>query len=216
MHAGELPGYPASAGCIRLPYHFSELIYSVMQNGSTVVITKKGATPSRSSSPASILLSSKARHPSDRSIPAGRVLWEPRRSKEGPISMLLSYADSTVYVWRNGVQIGQSPLRFRADPQVLPEGVFVMLEGQEPSDPRFPGLTMHPWTTLSLSGGEISGNVVQFMRDYIDLPPDFRKAVNQELKPGAILVATKESSTKNTRSQAPMAIGVPSGPPPQQ
>ena len=46
MHAGELPGYPASGGCIRLPYAFSQKVYGAMRNGSTVVITKKGTQPS--------------------------------------------------------------------------------------------------------------------------------------------------------------------------
>ena len=45
MHAGKLPGYPASAGCIRLPLKFSELIYGEMKNGSTVVLTKPSSTP---------------------------------------------------------------------------------------------------------------------------------------------------------------------------
>ncbi len=31
MHAGELPGYPASAGCVRLPFEFSKLIYNEME-----------------------------------------------------------------------------------------------------------------------------------------------------------------------------------------
>src|SRR5438552_5546139 len=29
MHAGQLPGYPASAGCVRMPADFSEKLYSV-------------------------------------------------------------------------------------------------------------------------------------------------------------------------------------------
>jgi hypothetical protein len=33
LHAGHLPGYPASHGCIRLPVRFSELLYSVTQHG---------------------------------------------------------------------------------------------------------------------------------------------------------------------------------------
>jgi lipoprotein-anchoring transpeptidase ErfK/SrfK len=29
MHAGHLPGYPASHGCVRLPIDFAEKLYSV-------------------------------------------------------------------------------------------------------------------------------------------------------------------------------------------
>tara|TARA_R110002096_G_scaffold16106_21_gene55117 strand:- start:7582 stop:8364 length:783 start_codon:yes stop_codon:yes gene_type:complete len=39
VHAGYLPGYPASAGCIRLPHVAAEVIYRYTARGSTVVIT---------------------------------------------------------------------------------------------------------------------------------------------------------------------------------
>ena len=39
IHAGDLPGYPASHGCIRLPNKFAELLYGVTQLGTQVMIT---------------------------------------------------------------------------------------------------------------------------------------------------------------------------------
>ncbi len=38
LHAGHLPGYPASHGCIRLPSAFAKRLYSVTDLGSTVMI----------------------------------------------------------------------------------------------------------------------------------------------------------------------------------
>jgi hypothetical protein len=38
LHAGHLPGYPASHGCIRLPVRFSELVFTVTQHGTPVII----------------------------------------------------------------------------------------------------------------------------------------------------------------------------------
>jgi len=38
MHAGHLPGRPASHGCIRLPPKFAAKLYGVTQVGSTVFI----------------------------------------------------------------------------------------------------------------------------------------------------------------------------------
>ena len=201
MHAGDLPGYPASAGCIRLPYEFSQKVYGSMQNGSTVVITKKGTQPSRSSRPADILLASKASAAQDRAIPepTGKIIWEPGKSPSGPFSILLSYADRTVYVWRNGIQIGQSPIAIApgANP---PEGVFMMLEGAERPDPSFPGVTMHPWSVLSLNGGTSHGDAVGTIRSQVLLPREFQKKINQSLTPGSILVSTRDSSNASTRS----------------
>src|SRR5262249_2541590 len=34
MHAGQLPGYPASHGCVRLPVDFAERLYSVTSLGT--------------------------------------------------------------------------------------------------------------------------------------------------------------------------------------
>ena len=39
MHAGNLPGYPASHGCIRLPKPFAKLLYGVTELGTPVMIT---------------------------------------------------------------------------------------------------------------------------------------------------------------------------------
>ena len=39
MHAGHLPGYPASHGCIRLPMGFAKLLYGVTKLGTPVMIT---------------------------------------------------------------------------------------------------------------------------------------------------------------------------------
>src|SRR5256714_2409860 len=44
MHSGHLPGYPASHGCIRLPYDFSQLLFDATANGGTVVVGD-GKTP---------------------------------------------------------------------------------------------------------------------------------------------------------------------------
>jgi hypothetical protein len=39
IHAGDLPGYPASHGCIRLPNEFARLLYGVTDIGTPVMIT---------------------------------------------------------------------------------------------------------------------------------------------------------------------------------
>ena len=144
--------------------------------------------------------------------PQGRTIWNPSKSPSGPFSVLLSYADRRAYVWRNGIQIGQAPLGIAAGSNPA-EGVFVMLEGEEPSDSRFPGLKMSPWTTLSLDGGNARGNAVSTLRSQLSLPEDFRKKCNKALTPGTILVATSESSNKNTRSNGPMNIMTPEAKP---
>ena len=211
MHAGELPGYPASAGCIRLPYEFSQKLYSIMQNGSTVVITQKNAPPSRSSKPASILLASRAAATENKAIPNpdAKVVWQPSKSPSGPISALISYRDLTLYIWRNGVQIGQAPIGINNPDGPLPEGVFLMLSGTDAPDPRFPGKALKPWSVLSLKGGSAQRDAVDEIRSQVVIPEEFIAKVGRVLTPGTILVTTKQSSTSSTRSASDFTIIAP-------
>lgn len=199
MHAGDLPGYPASGGCIRLPYEFSQKLYGIMHNGATVAITQKNSQPSQSSKPAGILLASKGAA-TERPIsnPEGKIVWNPSKSPSGPFSVLISYADQTVYVWRNGVQIGQSPIAIRPGAKP-PEGVFMRLEGKDSRG-------LNSWSALSLSGGSSHGNAVSTMRDNIRIPDEFVSKMSPLLKPGTILVSTGKSSNSSTRSNRNFSI----------
>src|SRR5512137_2090283 len=38
LHAGNLPGYPASHGCVRLPLEFSQLLFTITHVGTAVII----------------------------------------------------------------------------------------------------------------------------------------------------------------------------------
>jgi hypothetical protein len=40
LHAGHLPGYPASHGCIRLPWSFARKLYGLTGYGTSVTITR--------------------------------------------------------------------------------------------------------------------------------------------------------------------------------
>ena len=51
MHAGHLPGYPASAGCIRLPVDFAAKLYSVTNIGTTVIIADNNSAPQHTLQP---------------------------------------------------------------------------------------------------------------------------------------------------------------------
>ncbi|PQJ28369.1 hypothetical protein BSZ32_07480 [Rubritalea profundi] len=199
MHAGDLPGYPASGGCIRLPYAFSEKVYGVLSNGSTVAITKKGTIPSYSKKPASVLMASNAKGGvSNKAIPdpTGRVMWNPSKSRTGPYSVLLSYADRTAYVWRNGVKIGQSPMGI-APGSNPPEGVFMKLEG---------GTGPTSWSVLSLNGGKVTGDPAGSIASNVNFPAEFRGKIRNILTPGTILLATRQSSNASTMSKTDFGI----------
>ena len=52
LHAGVVPGYPASHGCIRLPYSFAPKLFSMTQVGAQVVVAHSAVEPKPISHPA--------------------------------------------------------------------------------------------------------------------------------------------------------------------
>ena len=109
MHSGHLPGYPASHGCIRLPYDFSQLLFDATANGGTVVVGDgKAPTPHFASNPGLLLAPKDFTPAMVRQLAKDEYDWRPERSPEGPITIVLSSADRALYVYRNGNPIGRA------------------------------------------------------------------------------------------------------------
>src|SRR5262252_810421 len=51
LHAGGLPGYPSSHGCVHLPTRFAELLFGITGVGMTVVIASDASAPEAVSHP---------------------------------------------------------------------------------------------------------------------------------------------------------------------
>ncbi len=207
MHAGQLPGYPASHGCVRLPIDFSAKLFTITEMGGTVVVTRKAAKPSTSAKPSSILMATSLPQGS-RPDPklAGKTIWEPKRSTAGPVNFLLSGRDRSIYVYRNGILIGQSPVGIRNPEKPLPAGVFLMLEGTDPKAKQLvKGRESRPWTALALDEGEFSGSV-EDIRQRLVIPEDFGKKIYELAKPGTILLTTASPRSDATQSKPDFTI----------
>jgi hypothetical protein len=77
MHAGHLPGYPASAGCVRLPVDVAANLYSVTTIGTTVIIADNRSAPKETVKPG-LLLSRNT------GTAAGGLKWHRKRRRKGP------------------------------------------------------------------------------------------------------------------------------------
>ena len=51
LHAGVVPGYPASHGCIRLRFSFAPKLYDITTGGENVIVANDGLCPNWSSTP---------------------------------------------------------------------------------------------------------------------------------------------------------------------
>ena len=93
LHAGALPGHPASHGCIRLPMAFAERLFDITEMGMRVVVVRDDMAPSDISHPALF---------KSRPVPKGLALTSPqgRRPSAGGVrtasSIGFSSADAEV------------------------------------------------------------------------------------------------------------------------
>jgi L,D-transpeptidase catalytic domain len=52
LHAGPLPGYPASHGCVRMPYEFAQQLFAITKIGMRVIVARNDVRPFEISHPA--------------------------------------------------------------------------------------------------------------------------------------------------------------------
>jgi hypothetical protein len=179
MHAGKLPGYRASHGCIRLPLAFAKLLYGVTRLGLTVVITDKAQVPRVAPTP-SILMENPVL--SSDATP-GAIVWQPEKSSEGPLSIVISSADRRLIVLRNGVVIGSASVTIAGE--VTGPSAYT-LRAIDPGG--------YHWLQLALPGQALGGAELSAQeRNRLSLPEDFRRSLAAVLTPGATVVVTPDT-----------------------
>lgn len=182
MHAGNLPGYPASHGCIRLPAAFAELLYGVTELGLTVVITDDAAVPQISPAPPELAMPPQAAAGDGQSKPMP-FSWHPELAPSGPVSLVISGRDRRIVILRNGVEIGSATIAI--DGAVAATEAFTLtsiVEGKP------------QWLRLPLSGKKpSSAKVTAGDKARLHMPEAFRQEVIGILKPGATLLVTRDT-----------------------
>lgn len=141
LHAGNLPGYPASHGCVRLPLEFSRRLFEITHVGTPVIIAGSHTDPWELTHPGMVLngyaenefeevvasLDGKS-HPSD---------WDSAEAR--PVTtMIASSADLQILMIENGEEIASSKLTIDGPP-ILGEHVLVFRE----SHPGQRGMAWH-------------------------------------------------------------------------
>ena len=128
LHAGKLPGYPASHGCVRLPKAFAEKLYAVTQTGTPVIIADAATHPSSVYDPG-LLLGAEAK---DELGKASKKKKKPAFSKSNAVtSILVSSADKSIYVIQNGDIVAQGKAEIEDPDKKLGSNVFILVKGDE-------------------------------------------------------------------------------------
>jgi hypothetical protein len=174
LHAGHLPGYPASHGCIRLPPEFAQRLYGVTRLGMTVVITDREMTPRVAPNPQ--LVESDAKGSSE--LPFD---WHPDRSPSGPVSIVISAADKRAVVLRNGVIIGTGPVSVEGPVA----GTWAYALRSVDSDGQH-------WIRMQLDSASVT-EVPKVEWQRFRAPDGLRRAVGAVVAPGTTVVVTSDS-----------------------
>src|SRR5215210_6712663 len=110
MHAGNLPGFPASHGCVRLPMEFAKRLFTVTPMGGTVVIAGGHEDPVKRPAAGVLapVMAGVTPMPPMPLSPDGKYTWNPNAAPTGPVSIIISTGDQQVVVLRNGIEIGRA------------------------------------------------------------------------------------------------------------
>ena len=180
LHAGNLPGYPASHGCIRLPTKFSSLLFGATELGMTVVITSIPAVPIGSDAPAVAMMTPAL----PASLSSAAYEWHPERSPanaDSMVSVVISAADGRAVVMRNGVEIGSAPVRVTGEIKPM----AYVLRAWDASGQH--------WLKLQFAGAGQGMEVTAEEGKRFEAPAKFRYDVATVLRPGSVVIVTPES-----------------------
>lgn len=185
LHAGGLPGYPESHGCVHLPFEFSRQLFSITSIGATVVIQGDALHHVRTSDYSLLSPFDAKGHPIEATtLGANSFSWEPERAPAGPLTIIVSKSDRRVVVMRSGIEIGRSIAQID-DPDTGSHVITLL---------RASGGTTR-WSYIGLPGHEdeegkaLDESVINRLR----LPAPFYKDVKGALVPGTTILITQSS-----------------------
>jgi hypothetical protein len=200
MHSGALPGYAASHGCIRLPYDFSQLLFSVTSQGGTVVIGDGNVpVPRLASNPGLLLAPTDLKPEMLRPLAQNEYDWRPERSPKGPITIVVSSADKAIYVYRNGDPIGRAPVEVTGRGK-LGDHVFSLLEGTTGRQSSLvPGREGRRWMRVTSSGRAVDADKIS---SRLRVNPEFAGKVYDTIAPGTTVIITDQQVVRKPTAEA--------------
>jgi len=188
LHAGQLPGFPASHGCVRLPLEFAQKLYTVTDRGTTVVVTDAKAAPGTTASPG-LLLSGKTGEA--RPSPGAQgFTWNPEKAPGGPVSIMFSSIDRVAYIYRDGIEIGRAAVGGVGD--FSGSHAYAALATVNSTG-------NHDWQSLGSANGEPSPDL-KALEKSLEIAPEFLSQVRAIVTPGTTMVITDQPVNRTTHS----------------
>ncbi len=200
LHAGHLPGHPASHGCVRLPHAFAEKLFAETRTGDTVVVAGgKAAAPALLHPGILAPVAANGGAPRLHGVLEGYA-WNETAAPPGPVSVLASLGDRRVYVLRNGVVIAEAALSVAPDFAI--GGTVLLVAGN--LDPAIPSRLVpdqpgRAWTAHPVQG--LDADALGLLQSRLQaLPlgtdPGFARRLHDLLQPGDTVLLTDLPGTR--------------------
>lgn len=212
LHAGGLPGYPSSHGCVHLPSEFAHRLFGITHKGTTVVIAGKSTAPRSVVHPAVLTPVGANSGAPETDHDLGLMedyRWEPEASAKGPLTLVASGADRRVIVLRNGVEIGRARIDVERPERPLGTHAYTVLAGGDSQHPRWSAIGLPGHATES--AGAHDNDAVERLR----MPRALASRLYPLLAPGTTLLVTDAAVLEHTTGPAlsVMHSGLPEGEP---
>jgi hypothetical protein len=200
LHAGKLPGYPASHGCVRLPMEFSEKLFTVTHLGTPVIIASSHSDPYEITHPGPILNGFAEQEMEAAIANAGDKLhpkdWTDTAANTFT-TVLVSGADGMALVLENDREVDKGRAKITGN-GAIGQHVFVLQPEQDGT------LTWHAISHHNLSGAPPRAD--QALLESIVLDRKLADRIADRMHPGMVLILTETSLTPETRSAEDFVI----------
>jgi lipoprotein-anchoring transpeptidase ErfK/SrfK len=206
LHAGGLPGYPSSHGCVHLSLDFAKKLFAVTSTSTTtVIISNAQSAPMDVDHPGLLAPIVSGGHPEGMAEDGEeKPHWDDSGDRSEPLAILVSRADRRIYVYRGGQEIGTAPVAFEHPERSTGIAAFSLLSKPSTQQIASDAPNLH-WNAIQVSDPQ-DGLTPAEQLGKINLDQQFLHNLLTSLDVGSTLVITDLPSTQETRSTSGFRI----------
>ena len=207
LHSGNLPGYPASHGCVRMPDGFAQRLFAETELGMTVIVSNDSVSSPVKLGNDDVFALSVAENGQLIDVPPlsnyESFRWQPELSKFGPVTVVISTRNQLVIVMRNGIEIGRSKIGV-VGKQPFGNQAYVVMDGIGTEKSRLvPDQMELKWLRVNApdAAGEQTQGLDTRAISRIAVPVDFARQVYASLQVGSAMLLTDEDINLDASTQ---------------
>ncbi len=202
LHAGGLPGYPSSHGCVHLPRKFADRLFQVTHNGTPVVITKQHFGVG-SLEHAGFLMTDSDLQQIEKltgNVRSKTLPFDKKGDSKTAYSIVVSSAERKVAVFKDGAVVYEAPIGMR-DGAKFGEHIF-QLVGTNPANKlnwvavggdQRPGFNPDAYAATAVAAR-------------MSLSPEAQNTIASILHPGSTVVFTDFAAGAQTRTGSDFVV----------